>query len=118
MPPLRSSKRDRIRLCAAVVVVMAACLAFDQRHASASSAAAGAGADFALDDDPPRWPAFSDALDDSPAPQAGELTPPGWIPRNEITAVGSAPLPPSVVAGLLMLGGNWVMTRMWKKRRI
>ena len=64
------------------------------------------------------WPAFCATIDNPPTPPA--YTPPGWMPENVLTAtsVVSAPLPQAVMTGLFMLGGNWVMTRLWKKRKI
>jgi hypothetical protein len=69
----------------------------------------------------PQWPSFSDALDaDNRESQRivivyAEPPPPSVLTSNSAV---SAPLPQAVVAGVFMLGGNWVLTRMWKKRKI
>jgi hypothetical protein len=101
-------------LCAIVAV---GALAFLTAPVRASSAEI-----ILSDGEQPTWPAFSDVLNDPcpPPPPPPTYAPPGWIPQNVLTssAVGTAPLPPAVMTGLLMLGGNWVMTRMWKKRRL
>ena len=70
---------------------------------------------------PPQWPSFSDALDDAERESQrivivyAEPPPPSVLTSNSAV---SAPLPQAVVAGVFMLGGNWVLTRMWKKRKI
>jgi hypothetical protein len=88
--------------------------------AAAAISPARAQASESFDDNtaPASWPAFCDAIDCPPPPPA--YTPPGWIPENVMaaTSVVSAPLPQAVMTGLFMLGGNWVMTRLWKKRKI
>jgi hypothetical protein len=62
------------------------------------------------------WPPFSDELNHPQLPALGP--PPGWLPNDMHTSSVSAPLPQAIATGLFMLGGNWVVTRMWKKRKI
>jgi hypothetical protein len=65
---------------------------------------------------PPKWPEFSDALDDQNSPP---MVMPGWPADSVIRANAiSAPLPQAVATGIFMLGGNWVVTRLWKKRKL
>ena len=53
-----------------------------------------------------------------------ELTPPPVIatnipmPGGEKTVVVSAPLPPAFMTGAFVLGGQWVVSLLWKKRKI
>jgi hypothetical protein len=101
------------RLFAAAVIAFIAISA-----AAISPARAQANESFDDSTGPANWPTFSDAIGSPPPPPA--YTSPGWIPENVLTAtsVVSAPLPQAVMTGLFMLGGNWVMTRLWKKRKI
>jgi hypothetical protein len=63
------------------------------------------------------WPAFTDAFDDKNLPPVPP--PQAWTPSVlSSSSVVTAPLPQAVVTGLFMLGGNWVVARMWKKRKI
>ena len=62
------------------------------------------------------WPTFGQP--------ATELTPPPVtatnfaVPGGEPTVVVSAPLPPAVMTGAFVLGGQWVVSLLWKKRKI
>jgi hypothetical protein len=67
------------------------------------------------------WPSFTDALDEDARVNPPLVTHDAWTPPPTAmtsTSVVTAPLPQAVVAGLFMLGGNWVVTRMWKNRKI
>jgi hypothetical protein len=69
---------------------------------------------------PTQWPSFSDVLDDDDCESQRIVIiyaepPPSVLTSNSAV---SAPLPQAVVAGVFMLGGNWVLTRMWKQRKI
>ena len=70
------------------------------------------------DDEPIVWPAFHEGASE-PCPPL-PITQPGWLPNSVLASptVVSAPLPQAVVTGLFMLGGNWFITRLWKKRKI
>ena len=115
MPPTGTVEESRVKLPAAVIVAAVVVVVF------IAISPARAQANEAFDDSQTStWPNFSDELNDPCPPPPPAYTPPGWIPTNELTssAVGTAPLPPAVMTGLLMLGGNWVITRLWKKRKI
>jgi hypothetical protein len=108
-----SSKRSKAWLCAVAAVTF---------FAMANARASAAPVEITLGDGgDATWPAFSDVLNDACPPPPPDYSTPGWIPNDLLSnssVVGSAPLPPAVVTGLFMLGGNWVITRMWKKRKI
>ena len=102
-----------------LAVVVGAMIALTAAATSPAHAQAGEG--FAIEienDQPATWPAFSHALDEPCPPPP--LNSPGWTHNSILTAttVVSAPLPQAVATGLFMLGGNWVVTRLWKKRKI
>ena len=108
------------RLAFAAVVV--AFVAISATATSPAHAQGNESFEIALDnaDQPVTWPPFTEYLDENCPPPPTQITPPGWIPESVLTSttVVSAPLPQAVVSGLFMLGGNWVVTRMWKKRKI
>ena len=64
------------------------------------------------------WPTFTDALDE---PVITLAVTPQWtrqgVERSSPTTI-SAPLPQAAATGLFMLAGNWIVTRLWKKRKI
>src|SRR5215207_6025966 len=103
-----------------LAVVVAALIALTAAAASPAHAQAGEGLTIEIENDQPAtWPAFSDALDE-PCPPPPPLTSPGWTHNSVLTAtsVVSAPLPQAVATGLFMLGGNWVVMRLWKHRKL
>ena len=114
MPGTQSCRRSH-RLFALVAVV-----ALVAMHASSAISPAHAqgleeNRDTATADT--SWPTFTDALDE---PVIALAVMPPWtrqgIERSSTTI--SAPLPQAAATGLFMLAGNWIVTRLWKKRKI
>ena len=62
------------------------------------------------------WPSFSEPARDVRAP--GITVTKIAVPGEDKPVVVSAPLPPAVATGAFVLGGQWVMSLLWKKRRI
>ena len=116
MPRTRQPKRSRtlpgVTRVAAVVVICVVTL---------SVAAAAVSAHSTEPSPPPQWPRFSDALDERESQRAMAIHAAAEPPTHSVLtsdAAVSAPLPQAVVTGLFLLGGNWVLTRMWKQRKI
>ena len=101
------------------VAVVAFLAIFAAATPPAHAQAAAETFDVTFDDEPVEWPPFTDAFDEQ-SPPAPPIHPPGWVPESVLTSttVVSAPLPQAIMSGLFMLGGNWFVTRMWKKRKI
>lgn len=100
-------------------IVAVALVAISALAASPAHARTGLELDAPLSgpvDPPVAWPDFTDALDPQDPPQYL----PGWTIDNTIRAPGavSAPLPQAVVTGIFMLGGNWIVMRLWKTRKL
>ena len=64
------------------------------------------------------WPTFTDALNEPCPPPPATL--PEWTRQGveKSSAVIHAPLPQAMATGMFMLAGNWLITRLWKKRKI
>ncbi|MEA2709521.1 MAG: hypothetical protein QOF78_2122 [Phycisphaerales bacterium] len=111
-------------LTAAVIAIIAICAAATSparaREVETPSSSSSFDGVLKLEDDEQSvtWPEFSDALDDQSPPVF--IPPTGWAPQSLLTstAVVTAPLPQAVVSGIFMLAGNWVVTYLWKKRKI
>jgi hypothetical protein len=65
------------------------------------------------------WPTFAGELDGSAVrpPALSATSVPLPVPGTDTITV-SAPLPPAVFTGAFMLGGQWVVSMLWKKRKI
>jgi len=107
--PKQSRTLPGITLRAAAVMI-----ALVATHAVAASPAGAQASESS------KWPSFSDALDDRESQRIVIVFAEPPPPQSVLTSNSavSAPLPQAVVAGVFMLGGNWVLTRMWKKRKI
>src|SRR4051794_15515357 len=61
------------------------------------------------------WPTFERTLDLHQPPVTATKIP---VAGGEEPVVVSAPLPPAVMTGAFVLGGQWVVSLLWKKRKI
>ena len=106
----RSRRSNRTRRVAAAVlaaVVLALGAAATSTKASETNLTGDAGG---------AWPSFGEQtleLKQSPVIVTEIASPAGEKP-----VVVSAPLPPAVGTGAFVLGGQWVVSLLWKKRKI